>query len=157
MRYVQPGQPATPASQPNTPLNGEPIEKFKITLRVIGGDGFDPEYLTRVLGCRPTAAEVKGQRVVTPSGTRIGQESRWSLTIESDHSGEVEQGITALLNRLPGNLDLWRDLTQRYHVDIYCGMFLRTANRGFGLSPQVSRMLSERNLGVGFNLYFDRS
>ena len=156
MRYVPPPPPSAPVAPPNNVWLGEPIERYKVTLRVYGGDGFDPDYVTKVLGCRPTMAEVKGQRVVTPAGTRTAQESRWSLTVESGRHDEVEQGITALLNRLPSSLDLWRDLTHRYYIDIYCGMFLQTSKRGFGLSPQVSRMLADRNLGIGFDLYFDR-
>jgi hypothetical protein len=157
MRYVPPAPPAAPIAPANNVWLGERVEKYKITLRVFGGEGFDPEYITKMLGCRPTMAEIKGQRVVTPSGTRTAQESRWSLTVESDHKDEIEQGLTALLNRLPANLELWRNLTQRYYIDIYCGLFLRTSNRGFGLSPQVSRMLADRNLGIGFDLYFDRA
>jgi hypothetical protein len=157
MRYVPPVPSAAPTVAPNAVWIGQTIEKYKVTLRVFGGDGFDPEYLTKVLGCRPTMAEIKGQRVVTPSGTRTAQENRWSLTVESDRKDEIEHGITSLLNRLPSNLDLWRELTQRYYIDVYCGLFLRTSNRGFGLSPQVSRMLADRNLGVGFDLYFERA
>src|SRR5580692_2700703 len=104
MRYVPPPPPSAPTAQPNAVWMGEPIEKYKVTLRVFGGDGFDPEYVTKVMGCRPTMAEVKGQRIVTPSGTRTAQESRWSLTVESDRKDEIEEGITALLNRLPTNL-----------------------------------------------------
>jgi hypothetical protein len=156
MRYVPPSSAAS-VPAPNAVWLGEPIEKYKITLRVFGGDGFDPEYLTKVLGCRPSIAETKGQRVVTPSGTRIAQENRWSMTVESDRKDEIEQGITALLNRLPTNLELWRDLTQRYYIDLYCGLFLKSAKRGFGLSPQLSRMLADRNIGISFDLYFDRA
>lgn len=155
MRYVPPAPPAGPIAPSNAVWVGEPIEKYKVTLRVFGGDGFDPNYVTKVLGCRPTMAEVKGQRIVTPSGTRTAAESRWSLTVESDHRDEVEQGVTALLNRLPTNLELWRELTQRYYIDIYCGLFLRTSKRGFGISPQLSRMLADRNVGIGFDLYFE--
>jgi len=157
MRYVPPAPPAAPVAPPNAVWQGEPVDKYKITLRIFGGDGFDPNYLTKVLGCRPTMAELKGQRIVTPSGTRIAQENRWSLTIESDRREDIEQGITALLNRLPANLELWRDLTHRYYIDIYCGLFLKTSKRGFGLSPQVSRMLADRNLGIGFDLYIERT
>jgi hypothetical protein len=157
MRYVPPAPPAAPIAPATNVWIGEPIEKYKITLRVFGSEGFDPNHLTKVFGCKPTMAEVKGQRVVSPTGTRTAAESRWSLTIESGRNDEVEQGIIALLNRLPANLDLWRELTQRYYIDIYCGMFLKTSKRGFGLSPQVSRMLADRNLGIGFDLYFDRA
>jgi len=154
MRYTQP-PPAGPPAPSHGVWVGEPIEKYKVTLRIFGNEGFDPDYITRVLGCRPTIAEVKGQRIVTPSGTRTAVENRWSLTVESNHHDEVEQGIAALLNRLPAQADLWRQLTHQYYVDIYCGLFLKTSKRGFGISPQLSRMLADRNIGIGFDLYFE--
>ena len=77
--------------------------------------------------------------------------------MESDRGDEVEQGVMALLKKLPSNLQLWGELTHRYNIDIYCGLFLKTSNRGFGLSPQLSRMLADRNIGIGFDLYFDRT
>jgi hypothetical protein len=43
----------------------------------------------------------------------------------------------------------------RRKVDIFCGPFLESSNRGFGISPEVSKLLSDRYLDIGFDLYFD--
>lgn len=158
MRYVNPTPPSPQENyHPPAPVwAGSPVDKFKISLRIFGGDDFDPDRITRILGCRPTVAEAKGRRITTPTGTRTALENRWSLTIESNHQEDLESGIRALLHALPSDREAWRELTQQYSVDLYCGMFLRSANRGFGFTPELSQMLADRNLPVGFDLYFDQ-
>lgn len=80
------------------------------------------------------------------------------MTIESDQCDEdddVSGGVTKLLAGLPSDLALWQSLTNAYRVDIFCGVFLETDNRGFEISPEVSRLLADRNLKIGFDIYFD--
>jgi hypothetical protein len=38
-------------------------------------------------------------------------------------------------------------------VDLFCGVFMETDNRGFGLEPAVIQALAERSLAVGFDIY----
>ena len=61
-----------------------------------------------------------------------------------------------LFARLPSDGELWTSLTSTYKVDVNCGLFL-TDDRGFCLSPEVSKLFSDRHLEVGFNVYFDTS
>jgi hypothetical protein len=136
---------------------GGPVDRFKITLRIFG-DELDPDHITSLLRCTPTVAEAKGKPVVSTTGARrIPKKGRWSLTIESKDCGEgdVEDGIRTLLESLPDDLELWEFLTTTYSVDIFCGLFLAASNRGFELSKEVSKMLSDRQLVVGFDVYFD--
>ena len=138
---------------------GGPIDRFKITLRIVG-DKLDPEQITSILKCAPTRSYLKGRSITTPSGnTWIPKTGRWALSIHSkDYKGgeiELEEGLKILLGRLPSDAKLWRSLTAKYDVDVFCGLFLETSNRGFGLSANASKMLSHRNLDIGFDLYFD--
>lgn len=126
---------------------GGPVDQWKVTLRVFGGD-LDPDDISTLLGCQPSSARKKGDPY-----PRTG---RWLLSIESKDFGEnadVEDGIRMLLERLPPNGRIWSSLTSLYRVDVSCGLFLNSSNRGFGLSAEVSGLLSERNLNVGFDLY----
>jgi len=61
-----------------------------------------------------------------------------------------------LLARLPSDGDLWVSLTGAYSVRVSCGLFLAASNRGFAISADVSKLLSDRNLEIGFDVYFDR-
>jgi hypothetical protein len=138
---------------------GGPVDRFKITLRIFGDD-LDPDHITSLLQCTPTAAETKGKPIHIPGGaTRIPKKCRWSLTIESKDcpEGDVEDGIKTLLGRMPDDPEVWATLTSTYSVDLFCGLFLAAHNRGFELSEGLSRMLSDRRLQIGFDIYFDSS
>jgi len=138
---------------------GGPVDRFKITLRIFG-DGLDPGHITSLLGCTPTTAETRGKAIDIPGrASRIPKKGRWSLTIESKDcpDGDVEDGIKTLLRRLHDDPEMWATLTSTYTVDLFCGLFLAAHNRGFELSEGLSRMLSDRRLRIGFDIYFDSS
>jgi hypothetical protein len=120
---------------------GGPVDRFKITLRVRGED-LVPDDVSSLLQCAPTGAK----------------HGRWSLQLESTEcspTDDVEDGIKRLLARLPSDSGVWASLTTRYEVDLFCGLFLASANRGFELSPQVMKLLADRGIEVGFDIYFD--
>jgi hypothetical protein len=138
---------------------GGPVSRFKITLRIMG-DSLDPEQITAILKCPPSRSETKGKSMTTASGhIRIPKRGHWALSINSkDYRGEeidLEQGLRILLGKLPSDSKLWRSLTTKYDVDLFCGLFLETSNRGFELSAKASTMLSRRYLKIGFDVYFD--
>jgi Domain of unknown function (DUF4279) len=131
------------------------VDRFRITLRISGAD-LVPDLVTSLLHCQPTVSEVKG--VATDLG-RIPKEGRWSLTIDSKNSQsedmDVEDGLKILLHKLPADPKVWEALTARYEVDIFCGLFLGSHNRGFGLSPEMLKLLANRSVEIGFDIYFD--
>ena len=128
---------------------GGPVDRWKIALRVYGEE-LDPDRISAVLGCQPSSAQRKGNPF-----PRMG---RWLLEIdckECTGNNDVDDGIRMLLARLPSDSGIWVSLTSNYAVDIFCGLFLASSNRGFGISAEVSRLLSNRNLEIGFDVYFD--
>jgi len=115
---------------------GGPVDRFKITLR-ISGEELDPDRITALLDCRPSRTERKGVSISGDSGPRIPKRGQWLLTIDSRdcHStDDVEDGIRMLLAQLPSDAGLWASLTSTYAVDVFCGLFLASSNRGFCLS-----------------------
>jgi hypothetical protein len=141
-----------------TVWHGGPVDRFTITLRICG-EGLDPEHVSTLLCCAATQTERKGVPISGPGGsTRVPKRGRWFLTIESkacDESDDVEDAIRMLLARLPPDPELWASLTSAYAVDVFCGLFLASTNRGFSISPEVSKLLSDRQVGIGFDVYFD--
>jgi hypothetical protein len=137
---------------------GGPVDRFTISLRICGED-LDPEHVSTLLCCAATQTERKGVPISYPGGsTRVPKRGRWSLTIDSkacDESDDVEDAVRMLLARLPSDPELWASLTSAYAVDIFCGLFLASTNRGFSISPEVSKLLSDRQVGIGFDVYFD--
>jgi hypothetical protein len=137
---------------------GGPVDRFRITLRILGDD-LDPDQISALLGCAPTMAERVGVPISLSGGqTRIPKKGRWSLQIDSRDFGkneDVDDGIRMLLARLPSSPDIWASLTKTYAVDIFCGLFLSTTNRGFSIPADISALLSDRGIDIGFDVYFD--
>lgn len=42
-----------------------------------------------------------------------------------------------------------------YSVDIFVGLFLEESNRMFQIPPDISSMLTERDLNLVFDVYYD--
>jgi hypothetical protein len=134
---------------------GGPVDRCKVTLRVYG-DELDPDSISATLGCAPTSAEKKGTSIPTKGGSaRIARRGRWLLSITSEECGEwdVDEVVIALLKKLPSDVTIWRQITTTYRVDLFCALFMEAGNRGFGLSAETCKVLADRNLEIGFDIY----
>ena len=134
------------------PIGGE-IDRIRVSIRV-GGDDLEPDQVTRLLGVSPTFAASKGQRRIV-AGRELKQRTGvWGR----DFSGApdewtLEDAIVELLRQFPVDLDVWGTLAQKYSLEVFCGLFLRAPNRGFSLRPEILRMLSDRHLKLGVDIY----
>jgi hypothetical protein len=136
---------------------GGPVDRFRVTLR-LSGEELDPDQISALLCCAPTRAHRRGLPISAREGATIAKKGQWQLTIDSrdgDERDDVEDGVKALLERLPSDPGLWASLTSTYKVDIFCGLFLKSSNRGFEMSAEISKLLSDRYLNIGFDMYFD--
>ncbi len=86
---------------------GGPIDRCKVTLRVIGDD-LIPEEVTQLLGCSPTQCETKGMSVLGRDG-RVRRVAKWG-TSEDAGASDVEEVVLDLLRRLPSNRVVWQTL-----------------------------------------------
>ncbi len=146
---LPPGVPA------GTMWFGGPVDSAQVTLRVFGKD-VDPNEITRLFGCEPSSSARTGAVLNVNGHTRIVREGYWRLESERA-STDIEEQIPLLLGRVTDDLGIWRSLTLRHRVDLFCGLFLDADNRGFDLSPSVLRQLADRELKVGFDIYAPES
>ena len=135
---------------------GGPVLDFRVGLRVFGTD-LDPHEISALLKATPTLARRKGDKL--PGRYRhSAKEGSWLLDLEfkKEVNIELDEAINQLLNRLSPNLEAWENLTSRFRVDIFCGLFLAkgTGNEGFSLTPKTARRLAERRVEVDFDLYY---
>jgi hypothetical protein len=129
---------------------GGPVDKIKVGLRV-SGDSLDPNEVTRMLACEPTRANRKGE---TPSGKNYRTVTGgWLLESKLPPTDELEVQLENLLASVTDDLSVWKELTTKYKVDMFCGLFLEAINRGFELSSKMMKALSERNISIGFDIY----
>lgn len=127
------------------------LARTTVSLRIFG-DALDPDAITRLMGVEPTGCARKGDtRRTASSRDVVARSGSWRL--HAGVPGDLGTQIGALLATLPSDPSVWRELSQRYRCDVFCGLFMRDANEGTELPPEVLAMLGERGLRLGLDIY----
>ena len=134
---------------------GGEVDRVSVSLRIAGED-LEPDLVSRVLGIAPTFGARKGERrrsgereVIQPTGV-------WSFELPDSPEWEIADALRELLTRFPPPGPVWDTLAEKYHLDVFCGMFLHSWNRGFALPPDLLNALGQRHLEFGVDIYCDR-
>jgi hypothetical protein len=144
------------SSPPKGPIGtvwfGGPVDSTSVSLRIVGHE-VDPAEISSLLGCEPTEAARTGDVLTRPDGgTRSVSKGFWQLSSGRQATDLADQ-IKALLAKLTSDVTVWKSLTERFDVDLFCGLFLETTNRGVELPVCVLSALSERHLRIGLDIY----
>ena len=131
-----------------------PVHSSKATLRIIGDDVV-PAEITRLLGSPPTLARAKGEIWV---GAKTGKEhtahtGQWHLRASDREPEDIDGQVQELLAKLTQDLEVWAALAQRFRVDLFCGLFLKSANEGGTLSPSTLSALGNRGIKLSLDIY----
>ncbi len=130
------------------------LNHSRVTLR-IAGDDLDPAEISRLLGCKPTTAQHKGQTLVGhhTGQTRIAKLGMWRLQAASREPEDIDGQISEILGQLSDDPEVWRTIVQHYKVDLFCGLFMKSGNEGFSLSSNSLYALGVRQIEIGFDIY----
>jgi hypothetical protein len=130
------------------------LNRAVATLRVMGDD-LIPNEVSVLLGAQPTAAQVKGQEIPTKSasGFRIARSGLWRLRTVDTSPEDVDGQVNELLSKLTSDLAVWRDLSRRFRIDLFCGWFMSSSNEGLNISPQTLQALGERGIELALDIY----
>jgi hypothetical protein len=152
----EPRKPLPPKLEDVPPENlirlGGPIQDATVSLRLFGDD-LDPAEVTTLLGTQPTEARKKGEIIDQSRYHLQARTGSWILRSRLDRSTLLAKQIEALLDLVTSDIEVWRKLTNRYSVDLFCGVFLDEDNRGFDLPSQLVVRLAERGLSIGVDIY----
>ena len=150
-KMKQPPEKLIASAPEGTVWYGGPVDRSKLSLRVIGDD-LDPDEVTRLLGHPPTRIRRKGD-AMTDSGSVRAPFSSWCLQAPVSTEADVDAQVEWLFSRLTSDLSIWKDLSSRSKVDLYGGLFLEAENRGFSLSPKTLGEIAKRGVSLGFEIY----
>jgi len=155
----RPSKPPPPSLKDMTPEQrarlvriGGAVRDSAVALRLFG-DELDPGEVTRLLGCAPTKCARKGDVIPDPKYHRVERRGRWLLDSACPRTVPLDEQVEALLARVTGDLEVWKDLGRRFKMDLFCGVFMDEENRGFLLEAGLVRKLSDRGLAIGFDIY----
>lgn len=115
----------------------------------------DPEAITHLMGVQPNFGAKKGTRRKNGARTVAQRLGVWTYGLTEGPSGEweLDDAIVALLDRLPADLNIWRDLARTHRMDVFCGLFMGADNQGTILQPGTLRLLADRGLHVDVDIY----
>ena len=151
-------KPRLPDGSPkNTEWFGGPAEWFSISLR-IHGDDLVPEEISEKIGVNPNHAYSKGQLISKDANSkRIQSTGFWEISLSSKDLDEwdCDIAIAYLLRKTVNDLEIWKDITNKYKADVFVGIGISGGNKGFVLGVGTITLLQERNLSVGFDIYCD--
>jgi len=126
-------------------------DEFCISLN-IGGDDLDTDEITRLLGASPTFACRIGDAIPRRNHTFKAKSGSWSISTERS-TRDIEEQLTELFAKLNDDPAVWNSITSRYDASLFCGVFLSWFGHGFSMSPNLHRLLAERNLVITFDIY----
>ncbi len=124
-----------------------PVNRIKVTLRVFGDEGLDTLEVGRLLG--NDAADVASRSHTQPDGT-VRTANSWRLQVEGE---ELDSLVMTIFSKVTADLQIWDELSRKYRLDLFCGLFLSEEKQGVELPPQVLRAVAERGLSIGFDIY----
>jgi hypothetical protein len=121
----------------------------------IGGDHLDPDEITKLLDCEPTASHRKGDvSIGKKTGTRVVRKSGlWRLESDQRSLANLDIKIGELLFQVTDDLDIWQHLASKYSLDVFCGVFLDGINQGLELPPQILLELGRRGIDLQLDIY----
>ena len=130
------------------------VDETLITLSV-HSEHLDRDEVTTLLGVQPTKAWNPGERhpIGKTGRTRVTDWGKWLL--QGDHDNNpVEPKILHLLQRCTPDFNAWHILTSKYDVWLTIVGYFENWNRELDLSPEILRLLAERQLMLKIDVYF---
>lgn len=117
------------------------------------GDDLVPAEITRLLKMFPTAAYAKGDQWQRPDGVAVRKSGMWRLHVEDTEFENIDKQISELLRQTTSDLTVWRELSRRFRVDLFCGWFMSASNEGVGISPTTMVALGSRGIALSLDIY----
>ena len=130
------------------------IHRSAATFRIVGDDLL-PHEITRVLGASPTHSLAKGEEIVgKKSGqVRFAKSGSWRLEAEDCFPENIDAQIQSIFGQLTNDLSVWKTLSERYKLDLFCGVFMRYSNEGMEISSESLSILGARGIKIDLDIY----
>jgi hypothetical protein len=124
------------------------------TLRIYGDD-LIPSEVTSLLGVDASFEQVKGQVFI---GKKTGQRTiakigMWKMYAEDREPGNLDEQISEIFNKLPKDQNIWKSLSNKYDIDLFCGLFMEESNEVITISSSSMKLLAERGVELILDLY----
>jgi hypothetical protein len=130
------------------------VHESTAVLRIFG-DTLVPDGISRVLGAQPTHSHVKGEvRIGSTDGRQYTRKTgAWLLHAADRSPADLDGQITEILGQLTDDLQRWASLAGEFHLDLFCGLFMKSTNDRLDISAKTLMALGSRGIGFAFDIY----
>ena len=84
---------------------------------------------------------------------RIAKSGMWRLEASEKTPGNLDEQVTEILSQLADSMDVWRSLSERYTLDLFCGIFMDSSMEGISLSAKSMLELGHRGIEIDLDIY----
>ena len=113
------------------------------------GGAVDRSTMTLRINCETSECEVVSELV----GCTSDNPKRWRVAAPDSEGADLDAQVNSILSRLTSDLGVWQQLSSKYQVDLFCGLFLERPNRGVTLRAETMAQLGARGISFGFDIY----
>ena len=78
---------------------------------------------------------------------------QWHLKASDREPEDLDGQVQELLDKLTQDLKVWAALAQQFQIDLFCGLFMKSANEGATLSPDTLAALANRGIKLSLDIY----
>jgi hypothetical protein len=127
-----------------------------IVILHVDSKNLDKQEVSNLLEIAPTRAwnPHEPHPVGKRGNIRVVDWGNWKL--EESNSSSVEAKIETLFDRCSSNLENWQILTSKYDVCLSIVGYLYNWNRELDLSPKILKLISDRNIRLKVDVYFQK-
>lgn len=123
------------------------------SLRILGDD-LDPKEITKLIGKAPSRAMKKGDQFLVREGHSIASNTGvWSIHADEKMPGDLNIQISEILEGTTHEINVWLELSRRFKVEFFCGLFLENGNEGLEISSDTMKILGSRGIALDFDIY----
>ena len=126
------------------------VNESSVTLAVYGED-LEPSEVTALLGVVPTKAFRKGHRQASKSPAM--PHGAWFLEVRGVSPSGPDTQLETLLSELPQSQHFWRELNERYTVQVRFAMHFEGWNKGFEFNKILVSRLAAMEVDLEFDIY----
>ena len=130
------------------------LARSVVSLRIIG-DALVPSEISTLLGAEPSRAERKGEQIIgrKTGQVRIAKTGLWLLCANDREPEDINGQVVELFRQLNPDLKVWSELSCRFEMNLFCGLFMETSNEGMAISSATLQTLGERGIELQFDIY----
>ena len=75
------------------------------------------------------------------------------LSVDDESPENLDGQIHELFEQVTDDLNVWERISEQYSADLFVGLFMVNSNEGLTLSVNTMKMIAQRKLEIGFDIY----